>query len=444
MRFFKKMYEIVLGRSEKDKQKFGLKGTVSIGRHYVKMGETTSLSSEVLFDVTRSHVAFVCGKRGSGKSYTMGVIAEGMAMLPTATNRNTAVLIFDTMGVYWTLKYKNTKEIEQLRAWKLEPRVFDVRIFTPFGYFEDFKSKGIPTDYPFALSPMELGVADWCMTFKVSVNSSLGVGISRVLSKLKESGRVFDIGDIIAEANADKHIDDKTKAALENRFLQAKNWGLFSLDATPISELVSREKMTVLDISCYATSGSDENLRALVIGMVSQRLFNERMAARREEEFKDVEDAASMFSSGNEFAQLEFPMVWLVVDEAHEFLPNDEVTAATKPLITVLREGRQPGISLLLASQQPGKIAVDVMTQADIVIAHRITSQVDIKALGMLMQSYMRKALAGFIDELPRESGAALVFDDTNERMYQVRIRPRLSWHGGESPTALHGANIDF
>jgi uncharacterized protein len=365
-------------------------------------------------------------------------------MLPTATNRNTAVLIFDTMGVYWTLKYKNTKEIEQLRAWKLEPRVFDVRIFTPFGYFEDFKSKGIPTDYPFALSPMELGVADWCMTFKVSVNSSLGVGISRVLSKLKESGRVFDIGDIIAEANADKHIDDKTKAALENRFLQAKNWGLFSLDATPISELVSREKMTVLDISCYATSGSDENLRALVIGMVSQRLFNERMAARREEEFKDVEDAASMFSSGNEFAQLEFPMVWLVVDEAHEFLPNDEVTAATKPLITVLREGRQPGISLLLASQQPGKIAVDVMTQADIVIAHRITSQVDIKALGMLMQSYMRKALAGFIDELPRESGAALVFDDTNERMYQVRIRPRLSWHGGESPTALHGANIDF
>ena len=32
-------------------------------------------------DVSRSHVVFVCGKRGSGKSYTMGTIAEGIANL---------------------------------------------------------------------------------------------------------------------------------------------------------------------------------------------------------------------------------------------------------------------------------------------------------------------------------------------------------------------------
>ncbi len=438
------MYEIVIGRSEHDKKRFGLKGTVLLGKHYVKMGRTTSLSNDMLMDVTRSHVAFVCGKRGSGKSYTMGVIAEGMAMLSTATNRNTAVLIFDTMGVYWTLKYKNKKELEELKAWKLEPRSFDARIFTPKGFFEEFQDKGIPTDYPFSLSPMELDTGDWCMTFKISVNSQIGVAISRVISKLKKLKVAFGLDEIIDAINADDHIDDKTKAAAENRFLQAKDWGLFSSDATPITELVSRDKLTVLDISCYASSASDENLRALVIGMVSQRLFNERMNSRREEEFRDVEEADSIFNKGNEFTQLEFPLVWLVVDEAHEFLPNDAETAATKPLITILREGRQPGISLLLASQQPGKIAVDVMTQADIVISHRITSQVDIKALGMLMQSYLRKDLTRFIDELPRESGAALVFDDTNERMYQIKIRPRLSWHGGESPTALQGANLDF
>jgi hypothetical protein len=133
--------------------------------------------------------------------------------------------------------------------------------------------------------------------------------------------------------------------------------------------------------------------------------------------------------------------VWLIVDEAHEFLPNDGVTPATAPLTTILREGRQPGISLVLASQQPGKISTDVITQSDIVIAHRITSEVDIDALGKLMQSYMRQDLNRQLDDLPRDSGAALVFDDTNERMYAVLVRPRMSWHGGGSPTAMQGAS---
>jgi len=43
------MYEIVIGRTDRDKKKFGLKGTVLLGKHYVKMGQTMSLSSEILF-----------------------------------------------------------------------------------------------------------------------------------------------------------------------------------------------------------------------------------------------------------------------------------------------------------------------------------------------------------------------------------------------------------
>ena len=57
------MYDIVIGRSEEDKRQFGDKGTVYIGKHYVQMGRTTSLSNNIYFDVTRSHVVFVCGKR---------------------------------------------------------------------------------------------------------------------------------------------------------------------------------------------------------------------------------------------------------------------------------------------------------------------------------------------------------------------------------------------
>lgn len=45
----------------------------------------------------------------------------------------------------------------------------------------------------------------------------------------------------------------------------------------------------------------------------------------------------------------------MLLDEAHEFLPDTGKTAATDALVTILREGRQPGVSLILATQQPGK-----------------------------------------------------------------------------------------
>jgi hypothetical protein len=77
------------------------------------------------------------------------------------------------------------------------------------------------------------------------------------------------------------------------------------------------------------------------------------------------------------------------------------------------------------------------MTQSDIVIAHRLTANYDIKALGMLMQSYMREGLDKELNNLPRSQGSAIVFDDSNEKMYPMKIRPRFTWHGGESPSAI-------
>ena len=160
------------------------------------------------------------------------------------------------------------------------------------------------------------------------------------------------------------------------------------------------------------------------------------MLHRRKEEFKAVESAMHYFGEEAE-KKKEMPLAWLVIDEAHEVLPKTGKTAATDALVTILREGRQPGISLILASQQPGKIHTDVMTQSDTVVAHRITAKLDTEALGMLMQSYMREGLVTQLDNLPRQKGAAIVFDDTNERMYPMQVRPRFTWHGGEAPMAV-------
>ena len=87
------------------------------------------------------------------------------------------------------------------------------------------------------------------------------------------------------------------------------------------------------------------------------------------------------------------PICWIMVDEAHEFLPNVGKTASSDALITLLREGRQPGIAMVMATQQPGKIHTDAMTQSDVILAHRLTAKIDTDALGALLQSYLRSGL---------------------------------------------------
>src|SRR3989338_5871368 len=121
-------YNIIIGRDPVDKEKFGDKGLIYIGKGYVRMGNYTSLSNRILMDVTRSHVILIAGKRGSGKSYTLAAIAEGLSDLPKEESQNIASLIFDTMGIFWTMKYKNEKETLLLEKWDLKPKNLPVRI----------------------------------------------------------------------------------------------------------------------------------------------------------------------------------------------------------------------------------------------------------------------------------------------------------------------------
>lgn len=373
-------------------------------------------------------------------SYTMGVIAEGVSDLPPEVKQNIAVVLVDTMGVYWTMKYQNKQDKELLEEWNLDSKALDVKIFTPVLYHDEFKEKGIPTDKSFSIKPSELSGQDWNTTFSIKEDDAVGVLIERAIYDLRESGKEFSIKDIVKKLDSDKESEPHIRAAAKNRFLNAADWGLFSDKGTKIEDLIIPGQITVLDISCYATMPGSWNIKNMVVGLIAQKLFVQRMIARKEEEYKEVHKSVNPYTD-EEVSKQEVPLVWLVLDEAHEFLPSEGKTLATDPLVTILREGRQPGISLILASQQPGKIHTDVLTQADTVIAHRITAKLDTDALGTLMQSYMRKGLVEELDNLPREKGSAIIFDDTNEKMYPIRVRPRFTWHGGGAPSAIHGNN---
>ena len=430
-------YDIIIGRDESDKKKFGDKGLVFIGKGYVKMGQYTSLSNKIFMDVARSHVVLVCGKRGAGKSYSLGVIAEELSNLPKDISQNIASLIFDTMGIYWTMKYKNQKDQLLLNEWELQSKNLPVKVFVPFGYYDQYVEEGIPIDGNFALDVKEMNAEDWVLTFNLDITSPVSVLIERTIIKLKEK-RNYDIDSIISEIKSDKETDQETKNAATGLFEAANTWGVFSSkdqEPTKTKDLVTAGTTTVLDLSVYNSVGAF-NVRALVISLVSRKIFNQRMESRKKEEVESISRGLD-YSSFEE--KKENPLVWIFLDESHEFLPLQGKTAATDALVQLLREGRQPGISLVLATQQPGQIHKDAMTQSDIVISHRVTAKPDVEALNYIMQSYLLESIKRYIDELPDLKGSAIILDDNSERIYPIRIRPRFTWHGGEAPTALKG-----
>ena len=430
------VFDVIIGRSKKDVAKFGKEGTVLIGKQYVKMGQTTSLSNPVYLDVAGAHVVFIVGKRGSGKSYTMGSIAEGLADLPPEIKQNLSIVLIDTMGIYWTMKYPNFQNSELVKQWNFEPKGLDVKIFTPTGFYYKYQEEGIPTDFPFSVRPIDVGFNDWCAAFGLSSNSAEGVLITKMVQKLSEAEVSYGLDELIALVKEDQESERVVRNVVANEFEKAQGWKIFSKEGTPLKDIIAPGQVTVLDVSPYATMSSGWEIKALVVGLISRTLFNQRMLARKTEEFKSVDAAMHYFSKDVE-EKMQEPLVWLAIDEAHELLPHDGKTAASDALITILREGRQPGISLILATQQPAKIHTDVMTQSDTVLAHRLTARMDVEALGMLTQSYMRAGLEQEIDMLPRVKGAAVIFDDANERIFPVQMRPRFTWHGGGSPIAI-------
>lgn len=428
-------YDIIIGRNKSDKEKFKNRGLINLGKSYVQMGNYTSLSNPILMDIVKSHVILIAGKRGSGKSYSIAVIAEEISNLPKEIGKNIAPLIFDTMGIFWTMKYKNEKERNLLDDWDLEPKELPSNIWVPLGYFEEFEKKGIPVSNKFALATSELNIEDWLSIFNLTMIEPISVLIQKIITNLKEKESLekesFDLKDIIQEINK-QETTEEIKQSSTALFEAAKSWKIFATNQdtpTKINQLIQGGTTSVLDLSMYSST-SGFNVRALIIGLISKKLFNQRIMARKKEEIE-------ILHRGSNIEKKEMPLVWLFIDEAHEFLPADKQTPASNSLIQILREGRQPGLSLVLATQQPGVIHRDVMTQSDIVLAHRLTNKKDIEALNEIMQTYLLESLTKSMNNLPDSKGSAIILDDNSERLYPIKVRPRFTWHGGEAPQAI-------
>ncbi len=415
---------VLLGRKASLYSREGFRGALHIGR----VEEDGPYKGwDVYVDALYPHVIFVAGARGSGKSYTLGVFVEELA----EKNPYVGTIVIDPVGIYWSMKLPNRQsdEIRSLAAWGLTPRGYDnVKIFIPVGAVKDVP-KGT-YDAVFSLKPSMLTVEDWALTFGIDRFSPSGMLLEKVLEHVRsEFGDDFSLEDIIHALEEWDEIRDKDRGfkpdtirAVLSRFYAARSWGVFSETGTALSDLSKPGVITVIDVSFL-----EENVGALVIGVLARRILQARKIATRQEAAKILDLPES------KRREVQIPPTWLIIDEAHTLMPSGgKKTPATDALIEYVKQGRRPGCSLLFATQQPAAIDSRVLSQLDMLFVHKLVFTDDVRAVEKRMPTVLPKEYQGvFVKRLP--IGVAIVGDraDTTSRALLVRVRPRKSQHEG-------------
>ena len=439
-----------------------LSNLIFLGKCIEHTGAPDYFDSNVWLDVSFPHAIFLSGARGSGKSFDIGVFVESLLLNPsskvTTSNHPAAVLLLDPQNQFWTLGRppdENLPEDEEhtaaLKAWSLQPAAIgDVRVYVCPG-----DPTPIGTEVDFTLPASLLTADDLCSFWGTDVYSPQGHLISTVLEKVSQTG--YDSAPAGASPDAlPEHVSALSEFTLEDlvkclqtdteilrstptQTVDAVNWrlnslrklGIFVAKGIPFVDLLVNGRATVVSLRSV-----DDATKALVGGLLVKKVYELMGAHHSKRKVERRLHGATQAISGG------LPEhVWCVVDEAHLFCPADHDTSSTRALIEYVKRGRDAGLSLLLATQQPSAVNSRLLSQVDTVLVHRLTFGGDIHAAldripAAIPESFMTgntpKDARGLVRLL--ESGEAILGDAQADRAFLFRTRPRLTAHGGSEP----------
>jgi uncharacterized protein len=430
---------------------------VSLGR----LAESGPLR-RVHVGLDREHVLAIVGKRGSGKSFTLGVLLEGLCARKaessiSKSSKRRGALLFDTLNIFQWMTAPvspdspSTHVAQQeraLRQWLLEPEELDVDLWVPAGYEAHVTSRA----RTFRIRTWEMQATDWAALLKVdAIQDVMGQLITTVVDKVQRTGWThrdgfgvaaetrYGITSLLACLADDPTIETdytpNSVRAVRQRLSAYDASPLFGADGTSLADLLIEGRLSVLLLS-----GVPDDVRLVVIYLTLRKLLQAR--ARASEATKTLElgfatDAGERLRCEAVLAEAP-PKTWVVVDEAQNVFPSERQTSASETLLKFVREGRNFGLSLAFTTQQPTALDARVMAQVDTFIVHTLTVDRDLKAVVQNLKSREpdRLALKGrsistseAIREL--EVGQALLSSTDAARSMFVDVRPRVSVHGG-------------
>jgi DNA helicase HerA-like ATPase len=432
---------------------------------WVNIGRLAEIgpAKPVHLGVSHEHVLAIVGKRGSGKSFTLGTVLEGLCTHKQETaisniSKQRAALLFDTLNIFqWmtapVAQASSSKQINEqnrlLRQWGVEPVQLDIDLWVPAG----FEGRVTARAQPFQIRDWDMTAADWAALLGVdSVQDVMGQLLTTVVDKVSRRGWTraaggqvaarpeYRIGDLLAALADDNEITNDyapvTIRAVRQRLSAYEASPLFGSVGTTLRDLLQPGRLSVLLLS-----GVPDDVRLVVIYLTIRKLLQAR--AEASEAAKTV-DLGFAESDEQERARVQEildhapPKSWVVIDEAQNVFPSERQTTASETLLRFVREGRNFGLSLAFTTQQPTALDARVMAQVDTFIVHTLTVQRDIAAVTANLKSKEpdRIYLNGQARSLPDAIrdlavGQAFVSSTDVDRSFFMDVRPRVSVHGG-------------
>lgn len=465
-------------------------GNQDEGKEYVFLGRLAEAGQlvRVDFDLSLPHVVAIFGKRGSGKSYTLGSFLEGLCTTKAVTTisditKTRAALLFDTLGIFqWLdvpLSLNSSQKILQeqalaQRGWDIQSEPLDVQIWVPRGM-----SSSSGQHKEFTINCADFTASDWGYLFGVDIlqdrmGQLLNDAYERVVNEgwSDESSTYppkprYAIEDLMGCVQGDKELlanyhSETIRAVLQQLSVYWRN-PLFQPKRNPpiaLKWLLEKGELSEQDLKAYESlegtslnallkpgqlsilllhKMSDELRFVLIVSLIRKIMQARIETSEMEKHLKIIPNLTD-----EERRKIEkkinqgIPPAWIVADEAQNFLPSERKTTATDVLIRLVREGRNFGLSFMLTTQQPSAIDQRILAQVDTLVVHKLTVQGDIEYIRRNLKSALPEELkygnsTFSFDVLLRslDIGQVIISNTEADRTFIMDVRPRVSVHGG-------------
>ena len=284
---------------------------------------------------------FMCGQSGSGKTYTTGAVLERLLAATTLP-----IVVLDPNSDHVHLGRLRDPEDDSPAAQRHRRAAAGVRVV---------RARGTGADHLLCLDLSDLPLVAQALLLRLDPVHDLDEysALRRVTAALDAP---YSVADVRSAAAADPETG-RLATRIDN--LGIASWDLWRRgEERSAAELdVSAGRCFVIDLGSLNTPGERAAVSLGLLGRVW-------MLRRRR-----------------------LPML-LVVDEAHNILPSvtaDPLLSSTADLgVLIAGEGRKFGLHLFVATQRPGKVHPNVVSQCDNLLLMRMNGSTDIEELSHL------------------------------------------------------------
>ncbi len=118
------------------------------------------------------------------------------------------------------------------------------------------------------------------------------------------------------------------------------------------------------------------------------------------------------------------------IEEAHEFIPQGVKTELKEMISRIALRGRKRGLGAIVVSQRSAKVEKDVLSQAGMLLLHRVVHEVDMRVYGELLP-WRKSEVKEIISSL--ETGNCIFVN--GETVRPIYVRERETFHAGFTPS---------